>query len=93
MTIRSFLMPFGIFIGHLVQFVVKWYIFHVLVCLNQDQSGNPAFDKKRSTLSSIFRTAADGRTRIYRRDCSSSRKTVKIKALYFDPRGEVVPQG
>jgi hypothetical protein len=47
MTISNILMPFGsllsfgIFYGHLVQFVFIWYILPVLVCLNQEKSGNP----------------------------------------------------
>jgi hypothetical protein len=27
--------------GSLVSFVVIWYIFHVLVCLDLEKSGNP----------------------------------------------------
>jgi hypothetical protein len=34
------LRPLSVFDGHLVQFVVIWYIFHVLLCLDQDKSGN-----------------------------------------------------
>jgi hypothetical protein len=36
------LWPFGIMYGRLVWFVVLWYIFPVLVCLDQVKSGNPA---------------------------------------------------
>jgi hypothetical protein len=32
MTIWSILRPIGIFYGHLVYFLVVWYIFPVLVC-------------------------------------------------------------
>jgi hypothetical protein len=32
MDISSILLPFGILDGHLVHFVVIWYIFTVLVC-------------------------------------------------------------
>jgi hypothetical protein len=42
--------PFGILFTHLVQqygrslnIVVIWYYFPVLVCLNQEKSGNPGF--------------------------------------------------
>jgi hypothetical protein len=40
-TIWNILRPFGIICGSLVYFVVIWYIFHVLVCLDQEKSGNP----------------------------------------------------
>jgi hypothetical protein len=42
MTIWNILRPFGIIYGILVQFVVVWYILFVLVCLDQDKSGNPS---------------------------------------------------
>jgi hypothetical protein len=32
MAVWSILQPFGIFCGHLVYFMVIWYIFPVLVC-------------------------------------------------------------
>jgi hypothetical protein len=32
----------GMFYAHLVQFVVSWYIFTVLVCLDHVKFGNPA---------------------------------------------------
>jgi hypothetical protein len=32
MTIWSYLRPFGIFRGNLVNFIVIWYIFPILVC-------------------------------------------------------------
>jgi hypothetical protein len=41
MTIWNILRPFGIIYGHLVLFVVIWYIFLVLVCLDPEKSGNP----------------------------------------------------
>jgi hypothetical protein len=44
MTIWNILEPFGITYGSLVQFVVIWYIFPILVCLDQEKSGNPAKD-------------------------------------------------
>jgi hypothetical protein len=43
MTIWNILRPFGIIYGLLVQFVVIFTIFcSFLVCLDQDESGNPA---------------------------------------------------
>jgi hypothetical protein len=42
MTIWSSLRPFLIFYGRLVQIVIIWNIFLVLVCLDQEKSGNPA---------------------------------------------------
>jgi hypothetical protein len=41
MTIWSLLLPFGTIYDLLVQFVVIWYIFPFLVCLDQEKSGNP----------------------------------------------------
>jgi hypothetical protein len=38
-TIWNILLPFGIFYGILVYFVVIWY-FSILVCLDQEKSGN-----------------------------------------------------
>jgi hypothetical protein len=43
-TIWNNLPPFGIFYGRLVLFVVIWYIFLVLVCLDQEKSCNPGMD-------------------------------------------------
>jgi hypothetical protein len=34
--------PFCIIYGRLVLFVVIWHIFPILVCLDQEKSGNPA---------------------------------------------------
>jgi hypothetical protein len=42
-AIWNILLRFGKFYGRLVQFVVIWYIFPVLVCLDQEKSGNPAY--------------------------------------------------
>jgi K+-transporting ATPase A subunit len=42
MTIRNILWLFGIIYGLLVWFVVILYIIYVLVCLDQEKSGNPA---------------------------------------------------
>jgi hypothetical protein len=42
MIIWNILWPFGIMYGSLVEFVVIWYIFPILVCLDQEQSGNHA---------------------------------------------------
>jgi hypothetical protein len=41
MTSRNILRPFGIIYGRLVKFAVILYIFPVLVCLDQENSGNP----------------------------------------------------
>jgi hypothetical protein len=41
MTICYILWPFGIIYVRLVLFVVICYIFPVLVCLDQEKSGNP----------------------------------------------------
>jgi hypothetical protein len=43
MTILNILLQFGMFYSHLVKFVVTWYIFRVLVCLDQEKSGNPGY--------------------------------------------------
>jgi hypothetical protein len=40
MTIWSILRPLEIFYGHLVYFVVIWYIFPPLGILDQEKSGN-----------------------------------------------------
>jgi hypothetical protein len=40
-TVRYNLSPFGITNGRLVQFVLIWYTFPVLVCLDQEKSGKP----------------------------------------------------
>jgi hypothetical protein len=40
MGIWSILLPFGLFRGHLVQYIAIWYIFPVLVC-RTCKSGNP----------------------------------------------------
>jgi uncharacterized membrane protein len=41
MTIWNILRTFGIICGRLVFFVAIWYIFPILVCLDQEKSGNP----------------------------------------------------
>jgi hypothetical protein len=42
MAIWSIARPFGIFGGHLVYFMVIWYIFPILVCcMYREKSGNP----------------------------------------------------
>jgi hypothetical protein len=43
MTIWNILLSFDIFYGRLVRFVLIWYIFPFLVCLDQEKSGKPAF--------------------------------------------------
>jgi hypothetical protein len=42
MTIWSYLRPVDIFCGHLVHFMVIWYIFSRLGKLYHEKSGNPA---------------------------------------------------
>jgi hypothetical protein len=42
MTIWSILRPLDIFYGHLVYFVVIWYIFPRFGILDEEKSGNPA---------------------------------------------------
>jgi hypothetical protein len=42
MTIRPILWPLEIFCGHLVYFVVIWYIFPRFGILDEEKSGNPA---------------------------------------------------
>jgi hypothetical protein len=37
-----YLLPFGIIYGCLVKFIVIWYIFSNLACLDHEKSGNPA---------------------------------------------------
>jgi hypothetical protein len=44
MTIWNILRLLGVFYGSLVQFSVIWYILPVLVCLDQEKSGNPVVD-------------------------------------------------
>jgi hypothetical protein len=54
MTIGNMFWSFGIIYSRLVYFVVVWYIFPVLVCLDQEKSGNPEpNDCNRSGLSGI----------------------------------------
>jgi hypothetical protein len=47
MTIWSILRPLEIFYGHLVYFVVIWYIFPRFGILDQEKSGNPAAEPQR----------------------------------------------
>jgi hypothetical protein len=61
MTIWNILWPFGIIYGRLVSFVVIWHILSILVCLDQEKSGNPGVfthsfwgDASRLQLSSFF---------------------------------------
>jgi hypothetical protein len=44
MAFGIILRPFDIIYSFLVKFVVIWYIFSVLVCLDQEKSGNPGMD-------------------------------------------------
>jgi hypothetical protein len=50
MTIWSNLRPLQIFFGHLVYFVVIWYIFIRFGILDQEKSGNPVLNAARLTL-------------------------------------------
>jgi hypothetical protein len=43
MTVWYIIRPFGILYGKLASFGVIWYIFLFLVCLNQENSGNPGY--------------------------------------------------
>jgi hypothetical protein len=45
MTIWSILLPLEIFYGHLVYFVVIWYIFPRFGILDQEKSGNPGTNR------------------------------------------------
>jgi hypothetical protein len=51
----EYLWPFGIICGHRVYFVAIWYIFPILVCLDQEKSGNPYrnFEVKSQFLADI----------------------------------------
>jgi hypothetical protein len=42
-NIWTILTQFVVIYGRLVEFVVLWYIFPVLVCLDQEKSGNPGW--------------------------------------------------
>jgi hypothetical protein len=46
MTLLSILRPLEIFYGHLVYFVVIWYIFPRFGILDQQKSGNPGPDPR-----------------------------------------------
>jgi hypothetical protein len=58
MDIQSISQQFDIFYGHLAHFVVMWYIFPRFGMLYQEESGNPAF--KRKKMPSHCRTVQDG---------------------------------
>jgi hypothetical protein len=44
---------FGKTYGLVVYFVVIWYIFYALVCLDQEKSGNPVWEAKKSFFSDL----------------------------------------
>jgi hypothetical protein len=44
MSIWSILMPFGTFCGHMLYFVIIWYIFSRFGMMYKEKSGNPAAD-------------------------------------------------
>jgi hypothetical protein len=48
-TSWSILRPFGIFLGHLVYFMVIWYTFSRFGTLYQEKSGNPTATATLST--------------------------------------------
>jgi hypothetical protein len=50
LTIGNIFRSFCIIYSRLVQFVVVWYIFTVLVFLDQDKSGNPGLNEKKSVF-------------------------------------------
>jgi hypothetical protein len=52
MTIWSILRPLEIFYGHLVYYVVTWYIFPRFGILDQEKSGNPAANTQHLVLTS-----------------------------------------
>jgi hypothetical protein len=54
MAIWYVLWPFGTFLGHLVQFMVIWYIFSHFGMLNQEKSGNPGCSFGRQKLQPKF---------------------------------------
>jgi hypothetical protein len=43
----EYLRPLGIIYGRLGLLVVIWYIFPILLCLDQEKSGNPGFKPGR----------------------------------------------
>jgi hypothetical protein len=54
MDISSILLPFGIFRGHLVYFVVIWVYFCSFGMLYQETSGNPVFNLTNFSLTRFF---------------------------------------
>jgi hypothetical protein len=54
MTIWSTLWPLEMFYGHLVYFVVIWYIFPCFGILDQEKSGNPASGQLTRKLNFIM---------------------------------------
>jgi hypothetical protein len=60
--IWNILLPFGIFYGNLVHFVVIWYIITRLDIFYQEQSGNPDFYvEKLKNSEEIFRLTMSSR--------------------------------
>jgi hypothetical protein len=49
------LRPFGIIYGRLVYVIVIWYIFPILVCLDEEKSGNPAWKSVQLSLKPKWR--------------------------------------
>jgi hypothetical protein len=54
MTLWNILRPFGIISGYLLKFLVMWYIFPVLVCLDHEKSGNPGIFVKECDSKMFF---------------------------------------
>jgi hypothetical protein len=54
MTIWNILLQLGISYALLVQFVVIWYCFSNLVCLDQLQSGDPGLDLRQILENGVF---------------------------------------
>jgi hypothetical protein len=71
MTIWNNLRPFDIIYGRLVKFVVIWYIFPILVCLDQEKSGNPERRHAMYTFNASFLKAVGGQFIINLYRCNS----------------------
>jgi hypothetical protein len=77
MTIRNILWPFGIIFGRLVKFVAIGYIFSILVCLDQEKSGNPGFDPDCEVDFQCHRTESD---------CPDPPNLVALDPIHFDKK-------
>jgi hypothetical protein len=54
MTVWNIFRYFGILYSRLVYFVVIWYIFPVLVCLDHDKSGNPGHKTMQHPIATVY---------------------------------------